>query len=525
MAMYSYIIKGGTIIDGSGFPKTLADVGITGEMIKTVGSTGRGTATRVIDASNKYVVPGFVDITNHSDTHWALFNFPKQESMIAQGITTILGGVCGSSIAPLTDPRAIRSIQKWTDITEVNVNWRSSQEFYEELKRHELGVNFGTLVGHGTLRRDILGDESREAGREELEAMKLLLKRSLDEGALGISFALGSSHGKAAGQEEIIALSRIVAESKKLVSLHLKNEGRYLLQSVVEAANIARASGADIQISHFKGIGRRAWGQVPKALTFLKRVRKEENLSIWIDFFPYLRTGSLLYTLLPEWMLEGGKEKILTLLSEKRSYDQTLDALKSLTLHYENMVIAQARKDKHLIGKSLATVAQDQGIPPEEAFIQILLRNDLSVTIFNKTLKSTSLTKISQEPFALFASDGVGEGKTGADLTHPRSYGAAPRFLDRLVKRSGLLTWEAAIQKMTSLPALRMGLGSERGLIKKGYFADVVIFDPELLKDQATYQNPYQFPKGVEYVFINGRLAYEKGTFTGALAGHALRRQ
>lgn len=525
MAMYSYILKGGTIIDGSGFPKSTGNVGITGEAIKAVGSTGRGTATRVIDATGKYIVPGFVDITNHSDTHWALFNFPKQESMIAQGITTVLGGVCGSSIAPLTDANAIRAIQKWTDISEINVNWRSSEEFFEELSRHEIGVNFGTLVGHGTLRRDVLGDESREATREELEAMKLLLKRSLDEGALGISFALGSSHGKVAGQEEIIVLARVAAESRKLVSIHLKNEGRYLLQSVVEAVNIARASGADIQISHFKGIGRRAWGQIPKALAFLRRVRKEENLSVWVDFFPYLRTGSLLYTLLPEWALEGGREKILSLLTDKKSHTQIIDALTSLTLHYENMVIAQARKDKHLIGKSIAQVAKAQGIAPEEMLAQILVRNDLGVTIFNKTLKSASLSKISQESFALFASDGVGEGKSNADLTHPRSYGAAPRFLDRLVKKSGLLTWEAAIQKMTSLPAMRMGLGAERGLIKKGYFADIVILDPELIQDKATYQNPYQFPTGIEYVFINGRLAYEKGTFTGALAGHALRRQ
>lgn len=525
MAMYSYIIKGGTIIDGSGFPKSVGDIGISGEIIKAVGSTGRGTGTRVIDATGKYVVPGFIDITNHSDTHWALFNFPTQESLISQGITTILGGVCGSSIAPLSDARAIRAIQKWTDISQINVNWRSMEEFFDELQRHNIGVNFATLVGHGTLRRDILGDESREATREEIESMKLLLKRALDEGAMGVSFALGSSHGKSAGQEEILALAKVAAEAKKIVSLHLKNEGRYLLQSVVEAVNIARMSGADIQISHFKGIGRRAWTQIPKALALIHRARKEENLSIWIDFFPYLRTGSLLYTLLPDWILEGGKENIISTLTDKQKWDHVIEAMRSLTLHYDRIVIAQARKEKQIIGKTLQQIATDLGMPPEEALIQILTRNDLGVAIFNKTLKSGSLTMISKEPFSMFASDGVGENRTGPDLTHPRSYGAATRFLARTVKKNNILTWEAAIQKMTSLPAARLGIHNTRGLLKKDLFADIVIIDPNTIADTATYKNPYQLSVGIEHVFINGHLAYEKGTFTGALAGKVLRRE
>jgi N-acyl-D-amino-acid deacylase len=528
MASYSYLIKGGTIIDGSGFPMTRGDIGLSGETIKFIGSSSASGATRVIDATGKYIMPGIIDITNHSDTHWTLFNYPGQESMLAQGITTIIGGACGSSIAPLTDARAIRAIQKWVDISNININWRSMADFFEELGKHNLGVNFGTLVGHGTLRRDITGDDPRELTKDEYDAMELLLRRSLDEGALGISFGLASSHGRTVSQEEIIGLAKLAAEQDKLISIHMRNEGRRLLSSIVETINIARSSGGRTHISHLKAIGRKAWADTPRAISILRKAIRDEQLSISFDFFPYLRTGSLLYNLLPDWILEGGKEKILSVLTDKNQETVVQETIRTLTLHYENITIAEAQRDKQIIGKTLAAIAQSAGLSPEETMIKILVTNDLSVTIFGKTLASRNLVAIAKESSSIFSTDGVGEnptkGKASSDLSHPRSYGAVPRFLDRLVRQHGILTWEAAIKKMTSTPAERLRISESRGSIKKGFFADIVIFDPSELKDNATYSDPYQYASGIEYVFVNGRLTIEKGAFTGALAGKILRR-
>jgi len=522
----SYLIKGGTIIDGSGFPMAKGDIAVTGETIKSVGGMG-GSATRVIDAAGKYIMPGVIDITNHSDTHWTLFSVPSQESLLRQGITTVIGGMCGSSLAPLIDPQSIRGIQKWIDISKINVNWRSEEEFFTELEKHQIGVNFGSLVGHGTLRRGIAGDSMRALSREEVEEMKLILRRALDEGAMGLSLGLATSHGGAAPQEEFVALGKVVADTNKLVAIHLRNEGRQLLSSVVEAVNLARATGAEIQISHFKAIGRKAWDDLKKALAVIRKAREDEKLSIWVDFFPYLRTGSLLYTFLPEWMREGGKESIVGVLMDPQKKSSVLDALGSLTLHYDNIIIAEAQRDKHAVGKSIAQIAHDAGISPEETVIQLLSINGLGVSIFGRTLNAKNVCMIARESYSMFGSDGVGEdvsSKKKGDLTHPRSYGAAPRFLARLVRRGNILSWEEAVKKMTSLPASRLGIDSTHGFIKKGYSADIVIFDPDTVEDTATYKNPYQYPNGIEYVFVNGHLAIEKGTFTQALAGKILRR-
>ena len=527
MASYSYIIKNGTIIDGAGFPMAKGDIGISGEIIKAIGPGKLSGATRVIDAKGKYIMPGVVDITNHSDTHWTLFHAPSQESMLMQGITTILGGVCGSSLAPLTDARAIRAIQKWVDVSTININWKSTGEFFDELGRHNIGVNFGTLVGHGTLRRDIAGDDPRELTKEELESMKLLLRRSLDEGAMGLSLGLATSHGRTVSQEEIIGLSKVVAETGKIISIHLRNEGRRLLSSVVEIVNIARATGAKVHAAHFKAIGKKAWSDLPKALTIIQKAREEEKLDITIDFFPYLRTGSLLYTMLPEWILEGGKERIMEMLTDQSKRESILESIGRMTLHFDNITIAEARRDKHSIGKTILQIAESSGLTPEETLIQLLIVNDLVVTIFGKTLSSRNLVAIAKEPYSIFGSDGVGQDNTTAahktDLTHPRSYGAVPRFLNRLSKQNNILSWEDSIKKLTSGPASRLGLEKTRGMLKKGYFADIVIFDPETIKDTATYSDPYQAPVGIDYVFINGHCAIEKGKATGALAGKILR--
>lgn len=523
--MYSYIIKNVTILDGTGRERWKADIGIEGERIKSVGAIETTKAREIIDASGFYASPGAIDLLNHSDTHWTLFEEPSQESLLKQGITTIIGGACGSSLAPIVDGNTLRSIQKWVDISRINANWRSTAEFFAELEKHKFGVNFGTLVGHGTLRRNVMGDSASEANEDEIDRMKLLLKESLIAGAFGLSFGLAFSHGRPASRHELVSLSSFVAASNKLVAMHLKDEGREFLSSVAEAVDVARSSGANLEISHIKAIGTKAWQDTPKALDMIKSAIKE-GLSINADVFPYLRTGSLLYTLVPEWVREGGKEAIIAKLHSPQERVQILDGLRALTLHYDKITIASTLRKSGLIGKTLFEAAQILGMSNEEAMLEILFINDLAVTIFGETLNEENLVEMIKEPFTMFSSDGIGKskrGELGSNLIHPRSYGTVPKVLSYFVRDKNVLSLEEAVKKMTSMPAEKLGL-RERGKIEKGYFADLIIFDPVTIRDNATYADPYEYPGGIEWVFVNGEPAVIKGSYRGALQGKILRK-
>lgn len=521
--MYSYIIKNVTILDGTGKERWKSDIGIDGERIKSIGDLGTTKAAEIIDASGLYVAPGMIDLLNHSDTHWTLFEEPSQESLLRQGITTIMGGACGSSLTPIVDSNTLRSIQKWVDISKITANWRSTAEFFTELSRHQLGVNFGTLLGHGTLRRDVMGDSVLEASEDELDRMKLLLKESLEAGAFGLSFGLAFSHGRPVSRYELVSLSTLVAAHNKLVAMHMRDEGRGLLASIAESIDIARSSGVNLEISHMKAIGTKAWQDIPKALDMIKTAR-QEGLAIHADVFPYLRTGSLLYMLVPEWVREGGKEIIMAKLHSPQERSQILDGLRALTLHYDKITIASTLRKSGLVGKTIFEAAQILGMSNEEAMLELLFINELAVTIFGETLSEENLTEMIKEPFILFSSDGIGKAKKadlGGNLIHPRSYGTVPKVLAYFVRDKNILSLEEAVKKMTSMPAEKLGL-FDRGKIEKGYFADLMIFDPATIRDNATYADPYEYPGGIEWVFINGKPAVIKGSYRGALEGKIL---
>ncbi|HEY4527472.1 MAG TPA: amidohydrolase family protein, partial [Candidatus Paceibacterota bacterium] len=337
MASYSILIKGGEVLRGRKFERL--DVGIKDDKIQDVGDLSGAKAELLIDASGKYVAPGFIDLTSHSDTHWTLFAFPGQESLLAQGITTILGGNCGASLAPLVKAEDIGGISKWADVREININWQSTAEFLRELEKHSLGVNFAALVGHGTLRRGVLGHESRKASREEISKLTFLLEKSLEEGAFGLSTSLAAAHARNTTAEELLSLFREVGRAGGLTKHHLRDEGKNILPAIVELISLGRQSQAKIHFSHFKLLGRQAWELFPETLALIESAREEE-LHLTLDVFPYARTGSLLYLLLPPWVLEGGLDKILQSLREPSRRQAILEYLKSLTLHYDQMTIA-----------------------------------------------------------------------------------------------------------------------------------------------------------------------------------------
>ena len=523
MAAYSLLIKGGMVARNKKLERL--DVGIENDKIKALGDLSRLSADLVIDASGYYVSPGFIDLTSHSDTHWTLFNHPSQESLLAQGVTTILGGNCGSSLAPLVHARDIEGIQKWVDIREINVNWHRVSEFFEELSRHPLGLNFATLVGHGTLRRGIIGDEARPATAEEIKQMQLLLEESLEEGAFGISTSLGAAHGRPADIQELTRLHEAVAAHKGLSKHHLKDEGKNILPAIAELLGLARASGARTQFSHFKILGRSSWPFFQDAVRLMESGR-EEGLELSLDIFPFTRTGSQLYQLLPVWAVESGKEKILGVLKDQKQRNEVFSYLKGLTLHYDRITIASTLQDQIAVGKTIQELSLAASLPPEEIILKLLENNKLKVSIFNEVISEEHLFELIKKEYASVASDGVGyarDVRTLFDLPHPRSYSAFPHALEIFTKERSLVSWPEILHKMTELPAQILGL-KDRGRLEKDCFADLVVLNPEEIEGAADWRNPYLPPRGVEMVFVNGKIALDRGNFTNIFAGRVLRK-
>jgi N-acyl-D-amino-acid deacylase len=313
--MYDIIIKNGTVIDGTGSRMFRADIGIKEDKIRAIGDLGHDVAEKTIDAEGCYVAPGFVDVNNHSDTHWQIFSNPRLESLVYQGVTTIVGGNCGSSLAPLADQSLLQSIQKWTDIRKVNLNWLSMGEFLEELEHRRLAVNFATLAGHGTLRRGLTRDEARNLREDEFRVELKMLKQALKEGALGLSSGLAYAHIRRASREELSLLAEAVRKYDGVHVFHLRGESTDLLKSLEEAILSAKSAGVKLHVSHLKAVGEDAWPLMEKAL-YLIETAQANGVDISFDVYPYTHTGSVLYTLLPEWVTDGGRKMMLERLKD-----------------------------------------------------------------------------------------------------------------------------------------------------------------------------------------------------------------
>jgi len=501
------------------------DIGIKNDKIEDLGDFSAEKADLVVDATGKYISSGFIDLTNHSDTHWTLFSQPKQESMLKQGITTILGGNCGASLAPLVHASDIEGIHKWADVTQINANWRSVGEFFDELSKHPIGVNFATLVGHGTLRRGILGDAARNLTDKEIEEIKFILKNSLEEGAFGLSTSFAAAHAKFATNAEIKELFTIVAQHEGMIKHHLKDEGKNILPAIAEIIGFARDSGAEMQISHFKILGKSSWASLPEAINLIESAWQEGS-KVSLDFFPYTKTGSLLYMFLPPWIIEGGRAKILGALKDPKARREALDYLKSLTLHYDKIVVASTFKDATSIGKTIKELADSSGLDPEEIIAELLEINELQVSIFNEAISEDHLHDLITKEYALVSSDGVGydlKTKMPFDLPHPRSFGTFPRALQIFAKERNDIKLEDILHKFTEEAAYALGI-KDRGKIEKGFFADLAILDLEKIKSIPNYTALRQEVEGVDWVFVNGKAAVKSGVMAGELAGRIIKR-
>ncbi len=524
--MYDVLIKNGTIVDGSGRPMYRADVAIREDRIVAIGDFAHVRAEKEIDALGKYVVPGFVDINNHSDTYWQLLADPHLESMLRQGVTTIVGGNSGSSLAPLTDPSVIRSIQKWTDVERINFNWLSMEEFLREVERRQPGVNFATLVGHGTLRRGAMKDETRTIVPDEISIMQRYLKTALKDGAIGLSTGLKYTHARGAGTRELVTLAKMAVDQGGIYATYVRDEEEYLVKAVEEALMVAKEAKTPIHISHLKAVGEKNWHLMDEVFNLIETAALND-IAVTFDVYPYTSTGSVLYTLLPEWVTQNGRTMMIEQLKDKQTYLSVLRDMRKDEIDYSQVLISASTLSKMLTRRRISEIATMQGKSPEEVVLDLLLASDGRAIVSMEVLSEKNVLKAIQHPFSIISSNGVGYDlahKETGDLVHPRNFGTFPKVFAEYVRRQKALSWEEAVHKMTGKPAVKFNI-EKRGLIGEGYYADVVVLDPELIEDRSTMEDPYQYPVGISHVFINGRIALEHGLLSPRRLGAVLRQK
>ena len=522
---YDIIIKGGLVLDGAGIPAAVNDIAIDNGKIVHIGALPRASATTEISASGKIVAPGFIDITNHADTHLTLFKYPLQESMVMQGVTTIIGGNCGASLAPLVSREAIQGVSKWADLSDMGINWTGMGEFLSAMDKVRPGINFGTFAGFGTLRRGVVGNDTGPLSLENRAKTALLAERAVEEGAFGLSFGLAYGHERLSTAEELIDVARPLSRTGGILKIHLRSEGAEVLAAVNEAIQVSRETGVPVVISHLKVIGRKSWPLAKKALDLIAYARLS-GVGIWFDVSPYRTTGSPLYLLIPAWARRGGLKDLFERMDKQTEKKRILEDLAERTLHYDRIRVIAA-KHASIAGKTIAEIAAGMGMQPAEALLEIVRGNEGRVTIVGRTISQKNTALAVQNPHSLIASDGYGmsqTAETAGGLVHPRCFGAFPHFWHRFVNDLKSLKPEEAIVKASGGPARLLGL-TGRGTIAKGNFADIIIFDPRLIRDRSTYHNPYRYPAGMEWVIINGKVVVAEGRHTEVRAGEVLRKE
>ena len=441
--MYDLIIKNGTVIDGTGTKeKYKADIAVLNGVIAKVGALGTAQAKKTVDAEGLYVTPGFIDVLSHSDTNLTLFTAPGQESLISQGVTTIIGGNCGYSLAPLISGNVIDTEQRWTDPAQINIDWLRMSEFLAKLEEKKLAVNFGTLTGYNTLIKGILKNEYRQPSRQENEIASFLLDQSLREGSGGMSIGFAYLYQDKNFADHLENLFTTAKKHSKIVTVHLKDESNTFLDSLHAALAIAREFDTPLHISHLKVVGKQFWHNFQKAIRAIEEAAAS-GVSVTFDIFPYASSALALYLLLPAWVKVGGPDMIMKRLKNSFERAQVIKDLKEQTIDYDKITIASRAPDNVFVGKTIAEIAQGFGTNEEEAIVQLLLGSNLKVIVFAHVLDEGNVQMGIAHPLSIIGSSGAGYSMPSlaqrGDLPHPRSFGTFPRFLKKYAREKNFL--------------------------------------------------------------------------------------
>ncbi|MDP2276760.1 MAG: D-aminoacylase, partial [Nitrospirota bacterium] len=487
---------------------------------------------KVIDAKGLAVSPGFIDTHAHSE--FTLLADPRAEGKISQGITTEINGNCGLSAAPLYG-KALEHREK--DIAELGIKerWSTFEEYFRILEGRDIALNFVTLAGHGNIRASVIGYKDKEPTASELKKMRALLQKTIDAGAIGLSTGLIYPPGIYSDTEELIELCKVLSQkprtsiSKLIYTSHMRSEGKGLIESIKEVIRIGKEADVRVHISHIKTSGKENWDKIDEAISLINSARKR-GIKVTCDRYPYTASSTDLDTILPSWTYEGGSEEELRRLKSS----QVLEKIKKEILHGHpdndywtkvSVSSVSSQKNKWMEGRTLTFISGRINNSPVDALFKILIEEKLRAGAIFSSMSEDNLERFLSLPYAMIGSDSSARSRTGLTCKgkpHPRGFGSFPRFLGKYVRDGKLMSMSEAVHKITMFPARTFGING-RGVLKKGAFADIVVFDPERIIDKATFDKPFLKPEGIYYVIVNGLPEVAKGEITGATAGKILR--
>lgn len=529
---YDVLIKRGRIVDGTGRAGYVADLAVKDDRIAAIGNLSKATAARVIDAQGLVVAPGFIDMLGQSETYVLID--PRAMSKVMQGVTTEITGE-GESIGPINE-RQIKEQEDFLRRFNLTVDWRTLDQYFKRLEKQGSGVNIGTFVGATQVREYVIGYEDRQPTASELEQMKKLVGEAMLDGALGLSSSLQYVPARFAKTAELVELAKAARQFGGIYATHQRSEGNTIDASLDEVFEIAKKAQIPVEIWHLKTAYKNNWGRMAHVLNRIKQAR-DQGLDITADIYPYIAGSTALSASLPPWALEGGTEKMLTRLRDSQLRQRLKKEISEPQTAWENIYYGSGgpggvlvgsvvnRELEPLQGKRISEIAVAQRKDPLDAMFDLILADNAQTGAIYFMMSEDDMRAAMQAPFVSFCTDSgsrATDGPLAGSKSHPRGWGTYPRILGRYVRDEKLLSLEAAIHKATGAPAARVGL-RDRGLLREGMFADIVVLDANKVIDRATFENPNQYPAGIEYVLVNGKISVDKGQRTAALAGRALR--
>jgi N-acyl-D-amino-acid deacylase len=529
---FDLVITNGHIVDGTGSPWYSGEIGIRDGRVAAIGNLADAPRTRTIDAGGRVVAPGFIDMLGQSDL--TILIDPRLPSKIYQGITTEITGE-GGSAAPLNDA-IIQADRAAYDHYHITPDWRTLRDYFARLEKQGMGINLASYVGATHVRRVVLGDDDKQPTPEQLEQMKALVAQSMRDGAVGLSTALEYAPAPYARTEELIALAGEASKSGGIYATHMRNESDAVLSAIDEALRIGKEAHIPVEIWHIKVAGKENWGRMPEVVAKINAARAE-GVDVSANTYAYTAWFNTMSAFIPAWAHDGGDAKLIERLRDPVMRARIRKDLMTPSRDWDNewqeipgpesilIGVVQNPKLLPLQGKTLAEIAKTLNKDPMDALFDLLIEDNAFTEVAVFGMSEPDVALVLQQPWVSIDNDSSGtspEGILGQEHPHPRAYGTFPRILRKYVREERKLTLEDAIRKFSALPAQRMRL-TDRGVLKAGMWADVVVFDPGTVRDLATFDNPNQLSQGMEYVLVNGVPVIDKGKMTGAKPGKVLR--
>ena len=527
--MYDLLVRNGRVLDGTGSPWFRADVAVVANKIAAIGLLGDQEAAQEIDATGLFVAPGFVEEHSHSDV--TILAGPQVQSAVRQGVTTITVGLCGMSAAPVNGEMRdeYRRAAPLFNFEGYEWTWDSMGQYREAAQAARPSANVAALVGHMPVRVLANAGAERPATPEERKTMRGLVERALEEGARGFSTGLTYQHTTFADTDEVVAMASALKGTGFAYHTHMRNQSAAIMDSMREAIEIVERAGCPLVISHLYPVGKPNWGKAPAVIGLLESTR-DRGIEVGWDVTPWLRGGGPLAQTVPNWAREGGLDAMLDRLRDDGLRARILTEVEDFRQHdsedaWSDYLVYRVGhpRNEAWIGRTISEIAEDRGLPSGDTAMLMLTEDDAGFWIANTIKSDEDVDLLIKHPMGIPSADAFALAPEGslANKDRPNAYGTCPRVLGRYVRERGVLTWEEAVHKMTAVPAQRLGLW-DRGVLRPGLAADMVLFDPETVIEKADYKDPQQFPVGIPWVIVNGTVTVSPEGHTGARSGVVL---